>query len=165
MKKSLRFSFTDIFIFKPFLKKHQTTVYRFCYLLVNDPSIAEEITGKVFVTIYQKGNIRKIDSFLLYQQLIGCLEEFFLTKRGKIRSRMQAVQGDSSLMNNAVCLLSTEDRIILGLAHVCSLPIEVISSLLDVPKQEVKKSLYQSREFLTDFLNEKRIREQLPLLS
>ncbi|WP_208588582.1 RNA polymerase sigma factor [Gracilibacillus suaedae] len=164
-EKTSRFSLIDRFVFKSFLKKNQTTVYRFCYLLVNDRSLAEEITGQVFVTIYQEGKIREIDSFMLYQHLIYYLQDSLLAKRRNLRSRLQAVQVDPSIINDPVCFLPIEDRIILGLAHVCSLPAEVISSLLDVPKQEVKKSLYQSREFLNDFLNEKRIREQFPLLS
>ncbi|MDX8047299.1 hypothetical protein SH601_15115 [Gracilibacillus sp. S3-1-1] len=160
LMKSLRFSFTDMFIFKPFLKKHQTTVYRCCYLIVNERSLAEEITRKVFVALYQKGNIRKMDCFSLYQQLISCLEESLLADREKITSRMQDVQIARSFVNNAVGVLSTKDRMILGLAHVCSLPVEVISSLLDIPIREVKKSLYHSRELL----NKRRVGEPLPLL-
>ncbi|WP_058306399.1 RNA polymerase sigma factor [Gracilibacillus massiliensis] len=162
LKQSLQFSFRDKFIFKAFLKKYQAKVYQFCYLLVNDRSVAEEITANVFLTIYEKGNIREINSYSLYQHLVLCVKDSLLVKRNKIISRLQS---NTSIVNEAVCLLSTEDRIIIGLTHVCSVSAEDISLLMNIPKQEVKERLYQSREFLTDFLNEQERREQLELLS
>ncbi|MFC4402458.1 hypothetical protein [Gracilibacillus xinjiangensis] len=134
-----------------------------CYLLTNEQSVAEEITSQIFNEIYDKGHFRESDQHILYQHVVANLQNSLLVKRKG--SRRQGVNREHFLINEAFLFLPIRERMILGLTHICSLPIEVISSLLDVPKQEVKESLYNSREFLTDLLHKKGIREQLPLLS
>ncbi|KAB8136751.1 hypothetical protein F9U64_09580 [Gracilibacillus oryzae] len=152
-------SFMNKFIFKAIVERNQAKVYQLCYLLTNERPLAEEITCQVFNKIYEKGNFRKIDHLMLYQQVIDNLQDSFLVKRKEKINRKKSVGQELPLINEAILHLPVRERMVLGLAHVCLLPVEVISSLLDVPAQDVKKSLYHSREFLTAFLKERERRD------
>ncbi|SES15929.1 DNA-directed RNA polymerase specialized sigma subunit, sigma24 family [Gracilibacillus ureilyticus] len=135
---SLPFYFTDKRRLKEFVKKHKKDVYQLCFLITGDAGAAEKIAMDIFTQLYRDYPSREWNPQVLYENVKNYVGNSLLVKRVEVRERS----------HDAIMMLPVHDRLILGLASVSSLSIDEISSIFQVSRQHVTKSLYQSREFL-----------------
>jgi len=148
--------------FAQLVVKYQKPVYNMAWRITHSQELAEEITQATFVKVFEKLDTYQAElPFFSWLYRIGLNEAINETKRNRRRAtldeRSLVAETTTSFettdaIEQALMLLSPEERALIILRHLQNLGYEEIAYIMDRSASRVKSQLFRARHSLKTIL-------------
>jgi len=177
----------DAAAFESLIREHQTRLYRFLLRLCGRPDLAEDVVQDAFVRVL--GNIERFDERYRFSTWLFTIARRLLVnnlQKHRPRSESEWVEGWQSddvhfeialsdqegrqrvgeMLEEAMDMLSPQQREVVLLYHYKGHAVQEIAHLLGMPAGTIKSHLHRARRRMRDWINaddgmQARVRELL----